>query len=161
MVKITYYNMSEDLTQEVTQLYYAIYGSDIRIAPVANKPYLGLVVKNGDYDVTGIVSGNAFNEAIVITKQRYLTTIFTPLSDDGLDGSNFSTLTKQMDGVDLNTKINVLKAELILASLKVPQIQTIDSITHKVSTDGSSLEFIIGFTTITDESSNLTIMEAI
>ena len=153
--------MSENLVEEVTQLYHSIYGSDIRIASVAGKPYLGLVVKNGDYDVTGIVSGNAFSEAVAITKQRYITTIFTPLSEDGSEGSNFIALTKRMTGVDLNTKINVLKAELILASLKVSQIKTINSIAHRISSTGDSIEFIVDFATVTNEGSDLAVSGAI
>lgn len=146
----------EDDLKNVAYLYAMLYGSDIRIKPIANKPYMAIAIENGDFDVTGIVEGNKFNEAVAITIQRYLVQLYTPLSADGLTGSNFLTLTRSLDGVDTINKIKVLKAELLLVGLKIPQIKTITSIKDKII-DAHTLAFEVNFELITGEWSNFII----
>jgi len=146
----------EDDLKNVAYLYSMLYGSDIRIKPISNKPYMAIAIENGDFDVTGIVEGNKFNEAVAITIQRYLVQLYTPLSSDGLTGSNFLSLTRSLDGIDIDTKIKVLKAELLLVGLKIPQIKTIRSITHQII-NSYTLAFAVNFEIITGEWSDFMI----
>ena len=146
----------EDDLKNVAYLYSMLYGSDIRIKPISGKPYMALAIENGDFDVTGIVEGNVFNEAVAITIQRYLVQLYTPLSDDGLTGSNFLALTRSLDGVDMATRIKVLKAELLLVCLKIPQIKTITNIKDKII-DSYTIAFEVNFELITGEWSDFVI----
>ncbi len=145
----------EDL-KNVAILYSMVYGSDIKIKPISGKPYMAIAIENGDYDATGIVEGNLFNEAVAITIQRYLVELYTPLSSDGLSGSNFLQLVRTLDGIPLETKIKVLKAELLLVGLKIPQIKSITKIGHLVI-DPHTLAFQVDFELITGEWSDFTI----
>jgi len=142
----------EDLFNLAT-VYNLIYGSDIRLRPVSNKPYLGLAIENGDFDVAGIVEGNRFDDAISITIQRYLVELFTPLSSDGLIGSNFQVFTKSLDGVPLDRRIDILRAELLLTAQKLPQISRILGINHRIY-DGNNLTFEVNFELLTGEVSS-------
>jgi len=146
----------EDDLKNTAYIYMMLYGSDIRIKPIADKPYMALAIENGDFDVTGIVEGNTFNEAVAITIQRYLVQLYTPLSDDGLTGSNFLSLVRSLDGVDTQSKIKILKAELLLVGLKIPQIKTIRNINHKIL-DAYTLSFEVNFELITGEYSDFMI----
>lgn len=151
---------SEDDLKNTAYLYSMLYGSDIRLKPIVNKPYMALAIENGDFDVAGIVEGNHFNEAVTITIQRYLVQLYTPLSDDGLTGSNFLSLTRSLDGVNITTKIKILKAELLLVGLKIPQIKTITNIKHNII-DSFTLAFAVNFELITGELSDFVITGAI
>lgn len=146
----------EDDLKNTAYLYSMLYGSDIRIKPISGKPYMALAIENGDFDVTGIVEGNKFNEAVAITIQRYLVQLYTPLSVDGLIGSNFLNLVRSLDGVDTVSKIKVLKAELLLVGLKIPQIKTITRIKDTII-DAHTLAFEVNFELITGEWSDFLI----
>ena len=93
-----------------------------------------------------------------ITTQRYLVELYTPLSTDGLQGSNFIKFSKELDGVDIDTRIKILKAELLLVGLKIPQIKAIKQITA-VQLDAHTLKFGVNFELITGELSLFYIME--
>jgi len=144
---------SEDDLKNIAMLYSMLYGSDIKIKPIADRPYMAISIENGDFDVTGIVEGNVFNEAIAITIQRYLVELYTPLSEDGLSGSNFIMLTRSLEGIDTQSKIKILKAELLMVGLKIPQIKSITNIESKVI-DSYTLSFSVTFEIITGELSN-------
>jgi len=146
----------EDDLKNVANLYSLLYGSDIKIKAIAGKPYMGIAVSNGDFDVTGIVEGNKFFEAVAITTQRYLVELYTPISSDGLTGSNFLRLVRSLDGIDTDTRVKVLKAELLLVGLKIPQIKSIIKITHHVI-DVHTLTFEVQFELITGELSDFII----
>lgn len=147
---------NEDDLKNTAYLYAMLYGSDIRIKPISGKPYMALAIENGDFDVSGIVEGNKFNEAVAITIQRYLVQLYTPLSVDGLTGSNFLNLVRSLDGVDTISKIKVLKAELLLVGLKIPQIKTITRIKDTII-DVHTLGFEVNFELITGEWSDFLI----
>jgi len=141
---------SEDDLKNIAYLYSMLYGSDIRLKPIANKPYMALAIENGDFDVTGIVEGSRFSEAVAITIQRYLVQLYTPLSDDELTGSNFLYLTRSLEGVSTDNRIKILKAELLLVGLKIPQIKTITNIKHNII-NSFTLAFEVNFELITGE----------
>lgn len=147
---------SEDDLKNIAYMYSMLYGSDIRIKPIVGRPYMAIAIDNGDFDVTGMVEGNKFNEAVAITIQRYLVELYTPLSTDGLNGSNFLLLTRSLDGIDLATKIKILTSELLLVGLKIPQIKTITSIKNKII-DSFTLSFEVNFELITGEWSDFII----
>jgi len=146
----------EDDLKNLAYMYSMVYGSDIKIKPVSSKPYMAIAIENGDYGVVGIVEGNNFGEAAVITIQRYLVELYSPLSADGLSGSNFLRLVKSLDGVNINTKIKVLKAELLLIGLKIPQIKSIVEISHLII-NAFTLSFKVQFELITGELSDFTV----
>ncbi len=147
---------SEDDLKNIAIMYNMLYGSDIKIEPIANKPYMAIAINNGDFDITGIVEGNRFNEAVAITIQRYLVELYTPLSTDGLTGSNFLLYTRSLDGIDTATKVKILKAELLLVGLKIPQIKAITNIKSRI-VDSFTLSFEVNFELITGEYSDFVI----
>lgn len=149
----------EDDLKNIAYLYNMIYGSDIRIKPIPEKPYMGLSIENGDFAVTGIVENNTFNEAMAITIQRYLVELYTPLSN-GLNGSNFLYFASSLDGIPIDTKIKILKSELLLTGLKIPQIKRITNIETKII-DTFTLSFNINFELITGELSNFIVTGAV
>lgn len=146
----------EDDLKNIALMYSMLYGSDIKIIPVASKPYMALDVNNGDFDITGIVEGNVFNEAVAITIQRYLVALYTPFDVVTGIGSNFMMLTRSLEGLDIDTKIKILKAELLLIGLTIPQIKTVTSIKHNVI-DSYTLAFQVNFELITGEWSDFLI----
>ncbi len=140
----------EDDLKNIALLYNLLYGSDIKIEGISNRPYMALAIENGDFVVTGIVEGNSFGEAISISIQRYLVELYTPLSTEGFRGSNFIRFTRSLEGVDTDTKVRILKAELLLVGLKIPQIKTVTSVRHRII-DAFTIAFQVEFELMTGE----------
>jgi len=158
--------MSEELAnmsaeESIAYTYYQIYGSDLRVSPIEGRTYLGLNTKNGDFDIVGVIPGNTFRDIVRITIQRFLTILYTPLSTDGLGGSNFLVYARQLDNIPLADKIKIMKAEIMFVAMKIPQIKTISSVGIFTDEANGRIKFTINFDLITAESSQFELVESV
>jgi len=158
--------MSEELSsmsaeQSLAFAYYQMYGSDLRVSPIEGRTYLGLNTKNGDFDIVGVIPGNTFRDIIRITIQRFLTILYSPISSDGLSGSNFIRYARETDAIPLSDKIRIMKAEIMFVAMKIPQIETIVSLDTFVDEPNGRLKFAVSFRLITAEESQFEIVESV
>lgn len=157
--------MSTELTKDeaiinLSTVYASIYGTDLRISPIVGTSYLGLDTRNGDFDVVGIAEGNSFKDAINITIQRLLVRLYTPLSEDTDNGSDF-ILFATIPNMPSTDKVKLLKAEILLATTAIPQIASVVSILDSVDSSNGVIKLALNFTLVTGEKAEMTLVEAL